>query len=100
MVVSDRAGTPVALGREQETASTTSTSTPVRSGGFQCDEEFSGVHVRWESSYDANSQSFVERTLRFRPTAGGGGTPRCGLLGIEALLPLGWFALRRRSQRS
>ena len=46
----------------------------------------------------ANGQ--VKVHARFGSPGGGGGTPSCGLLGIEGLLPFAWFALRRRSQRN
>ncbi|MCX5738075.1 MAG: hypothetical protein NTZ61_06175, partial [Proteobacteria bacterium] len=42
----------------------------------------------------------VQVYATFVSSGGGGGTPRCGLLGIEGLLPFAWFALRRWSQRS
>jgi hypothetical protein len=47
-----------------------------------------------------SANAHVQVWAAFVATGAGGGTPRCGLLGIEGLLPLAWFALRRRSQRS
>jgi hypothetical protein len=67
------------------------------------------VFTSWAGACQGNgptctvsANGHVQAWAAFVATGGGGvrGTPSCGLLGIEGLLPFAWFAWRRRSQRS
>jgi hypothetical protein len=47
-------------------------------------------------SVSANGQTLVYAAFS---STGSGGSSRCGLLGIEGLLPFAWFVVRRRRER-
>jgi hypothetical protein len=59
-----------------------------------------GACTGTEATCSVPANGHVEIYATFVSTGGGSGTRRCGLLGIEGLLPFAWFGLRRWSQRS